>query len=479
MNSLAAFADAPTPHREPPHNLEAEAALLGALLVQNKAFDEVADFLKPHHFADPVHGDIYEAIADQINAGRQATPATLKILFEEDERLSEVGGIQYLVKLAASVVTIINAKDYGLTILDMAKRRRLIEDCERAVADAYDLSSADDAATNLQKAIDDLAGMTDRKGDLQQVAGALDSALETAEAAMRDGPEAGGVSTGIVDMDRAMGVMGAGRLYIGGGRPGMGKSAIAIRIARNAAFAGKPIAVFSLEMPKDEIAARLLAMESGISQERQELGELSGGDFQALFDARERLKALPLHIDDTPASTVHEIRRRAIRMRRRHGLGLLVIDYLQLIAPGNSRTNRQTNRVNDLTEITAALKALAKELGVPVLALSQLSRAVEQREDKRPMLSDLRESGSIEQDADVVFFPYRHEYYLDRTTLERRPGEGEAAYFEREADHEAAVAEHRNRMEILVAKRRGGRAGHAKLFCNMETGVITDGAREE
>lgn len=470
MSALTAFEEAPTPHREPPHNLEAEAALLGAIMVQNKAFDEVADFLEPHHFADPVHGDIYEAIADQINAGRQAAPHTLKILFEHDERLTEVGGVQYLVKLAASVVTIINAKDYGLTILDMAKRRRLIEDCERAVADAYDLSSADEAATNLQQAIDDLASMTDRKGELVEIDASLANALEMTERAMRDGPEAAGLSTGITDLDGTMGLMMPGRLIIGGGRPGMGKSALAVRISRNVARVGHPVAFFSLEMPGDEIALRLQAMETGISQERQERGEVNAGEFQSLYDARQQIGKWPLYVDDTPASTVHEIRRRAIRMRRRHGLSLLVIDYLQLISPGNTKRNRNNNRVNDLTEITAALKALAKELEVPVIALSQLSRAVEQREDKRPTLADLRESGSIEQDADLVIFPYRQSYYLERAEPEM--GNDMAKYEAAFGEWEEKLNDCRNTMQIIVAKRRGGRTGTVTTYCDLSRGII-------
>lgn len=476
MTSHDPFHGAPA-HREPPHNIEAEQALLGAILVNNKAYERVVEFLRPEHFADPVHGRIYEATGKRIDRGEQASPATLKGLFDQDEALAEVGGVQYLVKLAANVVTVINTADYGREIFNCWRRRQLIDIGENLVNRAFDFEEDDVSAimSIAQGEIDNVAASGATKGDLNPIATGLDQALERAERVLRDGPDAGGISTGINDLNRAMGRLAPGRLYIIGARPKMGKSALAVRLARNIASAGHPVAFFSLEMPEDEIAARLLAAETSISQERQENGDFDDNAFRRLFEARDKISAWPLYIDDTPATQVREIRRRAMRLRRRQGLDAIFVDYLQLIAPGNNRQNRYTNRTNDLTEITGALKALAKELAVPVVALSQLSRALESRDDKRPKLADLRESGSIEQDADVVMFPYRPEYYLEKEIPVQRSDESDGKFMEREARWDEQMNAARNVMEAIVAARRGGKAGHARLYANMETGVITDG----
>lgn len=476
MTSHDPFHGVPS-HREPPHNIEAEQALLGAILVNNKAYERVVEFLRPEHFADPVHGRIYEATGKRIDRGEQASPATLKGLFDQDEALADAGGVQYLVKLAANVVTVINTADYGREIFNCWRRRQLIDIGETLINDAFDWEQddVDQVMGRIQSEIDDVAAVGARRGDLNPVAVGLDEALQRAEAVLRDGPDAGGLSSGISDLDRAMGRLMPGRLYIFGARPKMGKSALAVRIARNIASAGNPVAFFSLEMPEAEIASRLLAAESGISQERQESGDFDNVGFQRLYDARNAIASWPLYIDDTPATQVREIRRRAMRLRRRHGLAAIFVDYLQLIAPGNNRQNRNNNRTNDLTEITGALKALAKELAVPVIALSQLSRALESREDKRPTLADLRESGSIEQDADVVMFPFRSEYYLEKSTPVQRSEENDAKFMDRQARWDEQMTAARNVMEALVAARRGGKAGYARMYANMATGVITNG----
>lgn len=466
-----------TMHREPPYNAEAEQGLLAAILVNNRAYERVVDFLQPEHFADPAHGRIYAEIARLIDQGRQAAPHTLKGIFDQDDALHDVGGAQYLVKLAASVVTVINAGDYGRVIFECWRRRQLIEAGETLVNNAFDwsLDDVDAIMSAAQSDIDDVASIGAGKKELNPVSVGLDEALRRAEIVLREGPDAGGMSTGISDLDRAMGRLMPGRLYVIGARPKMGKSALAVRLARNLAAAGHPVAFFSLEMPEDEIAARLLAAESGVSQEAQESGDFDQAGFQKLYAAREEIGAWPIYIDDTPAAQVREIRRRAMRLRRQHGLSAVFVDYLQLIAPGNNRQNRNNNRTNDLTEITGALKALAKELSVPVIALSQLSRALESREDKRPKMSDLRESGSIEQDADVVLFPYRPEYYLEKEEPVFRAGEGDAKFIERQSEWERAMEKGRNVMEAIVGARRSGKAGHARLYANMATGVITNG----
>lgn len=477
---MDAMAPAETLHRDPPHNPEAEQALLGAMLVNNRAYERVSEFLAPEHFADPVHGFIYEKMAALINAGRIATPVTLKGAVENIPALDVDGiggGAQYLIKLAASVVTVINAQDYGREIHECWMRRQLIDIAYTMANNASDRGIEDVAGMIgvTQADIDNVASSGGAKGDLRPVRVGLDEALVLAEKALNGGPDAGGLSTGISDLDRVMGPLMPGRLYVWGGRPAMGKSAMAVRVARNIASRGEPVAFFSLEMPDHEIASRLLAQETSVSQERQELGDFTREQFQKLYDARERIAAWPLHIDDTPASSIQEIRRRALRLRRQHGLKLLIVDYVQLVKPGNTRQNRQTSRVTDLTEITADSKALAKELDVPVIELSQLSRAVEAREDKRPVMADLRESGSIEQDADVVMFPYRAEYYLQKAEPVQRVDEGDDKFADRTNQWQDRLDRSRNVMEAIVAKRRGGRVGTARLYANMETGVITNG----
>ena len=467
------------PNTGQPVETEAEAQVLGAILVNNRTFDHVCDYLKPEYFSDPANGAIYDWTRELIEGGKSVNPVTLRSLAEQ--HLKDKGGVRYLTDLAAGVVSVMNAPDSARVVMDAYRRRRLIEAGERLVNDAHDAfvdRTPDQIAGSLMLEIDEIVGAGKPKGDLQHVSAGLDIAIERAQAAYRDGPDTSGLSTGISDMDRAMGMLGAGRLYIAGGRPGMGKSAWAVRVARNVAKAGHSVAFFSLEMPADEISSRLLAAETGISQERQELGDIDKAGWDAMVHAKSDIGSWPLHIDDTAASTVHEIKRRAIKLKRRHGLKLVVIDYLQLIGVDRDRSGRNNNRTNDLTEITAALKALAKELSVPVIALSQLSRAVEAREDKRPTLADLRESGSIEQDADVVLFPYRDEYYAEKAVPVQREGETDAKYQERANLWDERMDRARNTMEIIVGKRRGGRAGHAVLYANMETGVITNGARE-
>jgi replicative DNA helicase len=483
---------AAAPEREIPMNLEAEQALLGAILVNNRAYDGVAEFLKAEHFADPVNGRVYAACARAIERGEQASPITLKRSFDKDEALQDAGGAAYLVRLAASVVTVVNAADYGREIRDCFIRRSLVYLADQMAATASDTSwktrlrgeddeqemDGDGLLAHAQKCLDNLTSDNTRsRQDYVPAADGVATAIARAEAVWRDGPEAAGTSTGITDLDRAIGGLADGRLYIDAGRPGMGKTALALRIARNVAKRDVPVGFLSQEVQSDELGARLLAMESGVTQARQEAGDLTDDDFTRMVAAQHAIESWPLYVDDKPAQSVADVRRRALRLRRKHGLRLLVVDYLQLLAPGNTRDRRNSNRTEDVSEITRGLKSLAMELQIPVLALSQLSRAVEQRDDKRPRLPDLRESGSIEQDADVVMFLYREEYYLTQEEPVQRATETAATFISRQHTYEERLEACRNTLEVIIAKRRGGPTGKVRLYANMGHGVMENAIR--
>ncbi|MBY0502019.1 MAG: replicative DNA helicase [Alphaproteobacteria bacterium] len=441
--------------RLPPHNLEAEQALLGALLHNNLAFEKVAEFLTTHHFSDPSHGRIYEAISNLISRGHIADPITLKEYFDRDEALSEVGGGQYLAQLAASVVSIINTEHYGRKIYDFYLRRQLIDIGEGIVntAHTYDLDvNATDQIEIAEKKLFDLATVGQQERGLQIFSVALKTALTNAEVAYKRDSHVVGVTTGFKKMDECLGGFHPSDLIILAGRPSMGKTALATNLAFNAARAafekkeGAAVAFFSLEMSSEQLANRILGQESGLSSDLIRRGDIGKSDFPRLVEVSNRLNSLPFFIDDTPALSVPALRTRARRLMRQEGLGMIVIDYLQLLSnPGKKSAE---NRVQELSEITRGLKALAKELNVPVLALSQLSRAVEQRDDKRPQLSDLRESGSIEQDADVVMFVYREEYYLAR----KKPTGSD----DKIAEWDRALSAVANTAEVIIAKQRHG-----------------------
>ena len=449
--------------RSPPHSFEAEQALLGALLHNNLAFERVGDFLRPEHFSDSAHSRIFEAISTLINRGHMADPITLKEYFDRDNALSEIGGGTYLSQLAASVVSIINTSDYGQKIYDFYLRRQLIDVGEEIVNDAhtYDL---DVSATNqielAEKKLFDLATVGHQDQGLQKFSSALKHALMSAEIAQKRDSHVVGVTTGFKKMDECLGGFHPSDLIILAGRPSMGKTALATNLAFNAARAamekkeGGAVAFFSLEMSAEQLANRILGQESGLSSDLIRRGDIGKSDFPRLVEVSNRLNTLPFFIDDTPALSVPALRTRARRLMRQTGLGMIVIDYLQhLSSPGKKSAE---NRVQELSEITRGLKALAKELRIPVLALSQLSRAVEQRDDKRPQLSDLRESGSIEQDADVVMFIYREEYYLAR---KKPTGGGE----DKAMAWEASLKAVEKTAEVIMAKQRHGPIGTVQL----------------
>ncbi len=463
----------PAQVRTPPHNIEAEQALLGALLVNNVTYEKVGELLAPEHFYDPVHGRIYGAISTLVNRGQIADPKTLRGVFEHDPALEAVGGANYLVDLAANIVTIFNVADYAQLIHDMYLRRQLIELGTDIVNDAFQQDLDKSATAQIETTESKLfelarTGETDR--GFVKLEKALTVSIKMAEEAHKRDSHITGVTTGLRDMDRRLGGLQRSDLVILAGRPSMGKTALATNIAFNAAHAfyktegreGSGVAFFSLEMSSEQLATRLLGDFSSVPSDKIRRGEIKTEDFTKFVEASQILSRVPLYIDDTPGLTVAALRTRARRLKRTAPhVGLIVIDYLQLLRGAGIK--RDENRVQEVSEITRGLKALAKELDVPVLALSQLSRAVENREDKTPQLADLRESGSIEQDADVVMFVYREEYYQARSEPSRRADEDENKFNDRYARWMQRCEEVSNLAEILVAKQRHGPIGTVKL----------------
>ena len=457
--------------RVAPHNTEAEQALLGAILVNNNTYEKVSDFLKPDHFYDPAHERIYAAISTLINRGQIADPKTLRGLFENDPALAAVGGAQYLGDLAAGVITIINAADYGHLIHDLHLRRQLIVLGEDVVNNAYQ-HDLDEPATKQIEATEqrlfDLALTGELDRGFIRLDKSLTVSLRLAEEAYKRDSHVTGVTTGLRDLDRRLGGLQKSDLIILAGRPSMGKTALATNIAFRAAHAandskgeGAAVAFFSLEMSSEQLATRLLGEHSRVPSDKIRRGEIKAEDFSKFLEATKMLSRAPLFIDDTPGLSVATLRTRSRRLKRQvPNLGVIVIDYLQLLR-GSSR--KDDNRVQEISEITRGLKGLAKELEIPVIALSQLSRAVESREDKRPMLSDLRESGSIEQDADVVMFVYREEYYHARSEPTRRADEPEDKYTQRHQRWMERGEEVRNIAEVIIAKQRHGPIGTVPL----------------
>lgn len=458
--------------RTPPHNLEAEQAILGSILVNNNAYEKIGDFLKAEHFYDPVHGRIFAAISTLINRGQIADPKTLRGLFENDPALTSVGGAHYLGDLAGSVITVINAADYGHLIHDLYLRRQLITLGEDVVNEAYRHDLEEPAAKQIEATearLFDLAQTGELDRGFVKLEKSLTVSLRLAEEAYKRDSHVTGVTTGLRDLDRKTGGLQKSDLIILAGRPSMGKTALATNIAFNAAHAyhdtankeGSAVAFFSLEMSSEQLATRLLGEHSRVPSDKIRRGEIKQDDFSKFLEATKILSRAPLYIDDTPGLSVSGLRTRARRLKRTvPHLGLIVIDYLQLLH-GSAR--RDDNRVQEVSEITRGLKALAKELEVPVLALSQLSRAVEMREDKRPQLADLRESGSIEQDADVVMFVYREEYYHARSEPQRRQDEGDEKFNQRHQRWMERGEEVRNVAEVVIAKQRHGPIGTVPL----------------
>ena len=397
--------------------------------------------------------------------GQQASPTTLRHFFEQDDSLAAVGGAQYLMELATSVFSTINAAEYGQTIRDLHMRRELITLGEHVVDEGYRLDidvSAMDQIETTEQSLYDLATTGESERGYVSLVDAAKNAVEMAEQALRRDGHVVGVATGLKDIDGKLGGLHPSDLLIVAGRPSMGKTALATNIAFNAAQAGNTVLFFSLEMSSEQLATRILSEQSEIPSDRIRRGDIKDDEFQRVVVASQELHRTPLFIDDTPALSVSALRTRARRLKRKNDLSLIVVDYLQLMQSGLARRN--DNRVQEISEITRGLKTLAKELNVPVLALSQLSRQVENRDNKRPQLADLRESGSIEQDADVVMFIFREEYYLQKDEPVRDFEEENAKFDDKYERWQVKKAEVENIAEVIVAKQRHGPVGSVNLF---------------
>ncbi|WP_367363972.1 replicative DNA helicase [Candidatus Tisiphia endosymbiont of Nedyus quadrimaculatus] len=450
-----------------PANVQAEQMLIGAILVNHDYLNTVSEFLRSDHFFEPIHQKIYNAIEIITEKGLIATPVTLRSMLERDELFQQLGGSDYLNKLVTLSMMVINPLDYGRIIYDLAVRRNLIQIGEEVVNNAYDSSLEYDASQQIEHAEGKLynlasEGINDKS--FVKIAVSLSESLASINRAMKNSNHVIGISTGLIDLDRELSGFHNSDLVIIAARPSMGKTAFAINLAINACNSmqlknkeqekDKSVGFFSLEMSSEQLATRILSMHTNIDSSALRSGHVTEENYNRL---RREIIALdlPFFIDDTPALSIAAIRTRARKMKRKYNLGILFIDYLQLIRG----INKSDNRVNEISEITQGLKAIAKELNIPVIALSQLSRAVELREDKRPMLSDLRESGSIEQDADIVMFIYREEYYLTR----KEPSLSDAKYAEKHAEWLSNLNQVYNIADIIIAKHRNGRVGSVKL----------------
>lgn len=477
-----------------PQNIEAEAALLGALMIDNRLVEDVQLKLKPQHFFEPLHSRIYESILRMTDGNRVANPVTLRPLFESDEAMKEVGGPAYLAQLTGSGAAVIGARDFAAQIYDLALLRALIGVGRDLVEGALDTSEEIAPLEQIEKAETELYKVAEEggaEGKAKSFAEATKDALQMAERALNSGGHLSGTTTGLDSLNSKIGGLHNSDLTIVAGRPGMGKTSLATNIAFSAAKrfvqeqedgidpgkgAGAPVAFFSLEMSADQLATRILAEQSGISSENLRMGKISQQEFRQLARAAAELQSLPLYIDDTPGLSIAALRARARRLKRQKGIGMVVVDYLQLLQ-GTGR-NSNDNRVNEISEISRGLKTLAKELDVPVLALSQLSRAVEQREDKRPQLSDLRESGSIEQDADIVLFVYREDYYVGAREPKAPKDDDDIKIVEAYQQWQQDMGRVYGLAEVIVAKQRHGSTGKVRLKFDSRITKFSDVADE-
>lgn len=451
-----------------PHNIEAEQQLLGAILTNNDIYDRVASVINESHFYDPVHARIYEVASARITKNALASPVTLKAFMEDDPGLQELGGPAYLVRLAGAAISSFAAKDYAQMIYDLAIRRKLMElgrDMSSKAASVDVASEPKEQIVEAEQALYKLGEEGQTNNGFQSFLKAVTDAVNVANAAyQRDGLLAG-VPTKLDDLDKILGGLHKSDLLILAGRPSMGKTSLATNIAFNVAKAyrrgtrpdgsegavdGGVVGFFSLEMSAEQLAGRILAEASEISSHKIRQGDMSETEFRRFVEAAKTLEACPLYIDDTAAIPIAQLAARARRLKRTHGLDLLIVDYLQLVR-GTS-----DNRVQEIGEISMGLKAIAKELDIPVIALSQLSRQVENRDDKRPQLSDLRESGSIEQDADVVMFVYRGEYYKER----EKPDDDNLEAIQKWKDDMERLY---GKAEVIIGKQRHGPIGTVEL----------------
>ncbi|WP_312794150.1 replicative DNA helicase [Tianweitania sp.] len=477
--------DAAPLYREAPHNIEAEQALLGAILINNDAFYRVSDFLKAAHFGEPLHRKIWEICAEMIRMGKMATPVTIKTFLPGDAKVGDMTVSLYLAKLAAEAVTVINAADYGRAIYDLATRRALITIGEDMVNIAYDAPvdmAPQEQIEDAERRLFELAETGRYDGGFESFSDAMKTAVDMASAAYQRDGGLSGIACGIRDLDNRMGGLQRSDLIVVAGRPGMGKTSLATNIAFNIASVyeaaqqadgtleaknGGVVAFFSLEMSAEQLATRIISEQTEVPSSKIRRGDLTESDFDKLVAYSQMNQKLPLYIDSTGGISIAQLAARARRLKRQRGLDMMVIDYIQLMQ-GSGKSS--SNRVQEITEITTGLKALAKELNVPIMALSQLSRQVESRDDKRPQLSDLRESGSIEQDADVVIFVYREEYYLKN----KEPKPGTDDYIKWEGEMNDA----RGKAEIIIGKQRHGPTGTVQVAFQGEFTRFSDLAEE-
>ncbi len=489
INPNQAAASAP----QLPCNLEAEAAFLGACLIDNRVLEDLPVALTSLHFHEPLHGRVFDKLGEVVGRGLLANPVTLKPYFEADEGMRSLGGPGYLAQLTGSGASLIGARDFARQIHELALLRELIAVGRTLVEQAMDTSESVDPKAQIEAAeaaLYRVSGGDAEMGQARTLGQAATVSIASIEKALNSGGHLSGVTTGLASVNSKIGGLHASDLLILGGRPGMAKTSLATNMAFAAAERwlrdkddgipddknmGAKTVFFSLEMSSDQLATRILAEQANIDSESLRMGRISHSDFDRLAAAAARLQTLPLFIDDTPALTIASLRARARRLHRRHGIGLVIVDYLQLLQ-GTSKTG--DNRVQEISEISRGLKTLAKELNVPVIALSQLSRAVESRDDKRPQLSDLRESGSIEQDADIVLFLFREEYYV-LSREPKRPVEGDdVKTFDDHAKWAAELDRVQGLSELIVAKQRHGSTGKVRLHFEARVTKFSDLADE-
>ncbi|MEM7439036.1 MAG: replicative DNA helicase [Pseudomonadota bacterium] len=476
MSSVTPLQEGPPPGAgveesvELPHSIEAEQALLGALLVNNEVYDRVAALVNEEHFYDPVHGRIFSVIARRIQKNALASPVTIKAFLEDDPGLAELGGPSYLVRLAGASMSVFAARDYAQMVYDLAIRRDLIAIGEEISEKAKLMDVEDEPSeqiVNAEQRLYQLGEQGKVDSGFQSFLKAVTDAVNVANAAyQRDGGLAG-MSTGLRDLDKKLGGLHRSDLLILAGRPSMGKTSLATNIAYNIArnhrsghlpdgsegsVTGGVVGFYSLEMSAEQLAARILSEAAEVPSEQIRRGDMTEDEFRRFVEAAKELENCPLYIDDTAALPISQLAARARRLKRTSGLDVLIVDYLQLVRPATAKDSR----VNEVSEITQGLKAIAKELDIPVVALSQLSRQVESRDDKRPQLSDLRESGSIEQDADVVMFVYRGEYYKER----EKPADHDT---EKMMSWQAEMEELYGKAEVIIGKQRHGPIGSVDL----------------
>ena len=485
--------DAPAATIAPPHNLSAEAAVLGAILFDNNAYQRVADILRPSDFYAPAHQELFDVSATMIQQGRIADGVTLREHFEKAEKLTEIGGARYLKQLLDSAAFGPEVGDYARMIRDLAMRRSLVGIGSELTGRALNPTPEENGERQIELAERQLFDLAERGSSgrgFTTFSEALTESLKNAEAAFKREGKIAGIPTVLRDLDEKLGGLHRSDLIILAGRPSMGKTSLATNIAYNAAAAyraevqddgskktvdGAIVGFFSLEMSNEQLATRIIAERTGITTHRIRQGDLDKSDFERLREATEELQNLPLYIDDTGGISISQLAARARRLQRSVGLDMIVIDYLQLITVTSGNAN--ANRVQEITQITTSLKALAKDLNVPIIALSQLSRAVEQRDDKRPQLSDLRESGSIEQDADVVMFVYREEYYLSRTEPGADPSDPSSN--EKWSQWRERMDQVYGKAEVIIGKQRHGPIGRVELAFDSNITRFGDLSRDQ